>query len=48
MTHILHFAETIRDTLAWHITRPSDYELKTGLKLEREKELLQAWHNIVE
>ena len=37
-------AETIRDTLEWHRTRPDDYELKAGLKPEREKELLQLWH----
>jgi len=36
--------DTIRDTLNWHATRPATYKLKTGLKQEREKELLQAWH----
>lgn len=36
--------ETIRDTLAWHSTRPIDYEMKVGLKPEEEKELLAKWH----
>jgi 2'-hydroxyisoflavone reductase len=35
--------ETIRDTLEWHATRFEDYELKTGLKPDRERELLKAW-----
>lgn len=33
------------DTLAWAQTRPADYELRAGLKHEREQELLQAWRN---
>ncbi|MCK4421126.1 NAD-dependent epimerase/dehydratase family protein [candidate division WOR-3 bacterium] len=36
---------TIRDTLSWHATRGVDYELKTGLKPEREREFLKAWHD---
>ncbi len=36
-------AETIKDTLSWHATRPKDYKLKTGLTTEREKELLSTW-----
>jgi len=37
-------ADTICDTLAWHNTRPADYELKSGIKPEQEQKLLQAWH----
>ncbi|MBI3660304.1 SDR family oxidoreductase [Candidatus Acetothermia bacterium] len=36
-------AETIRDTLAWNTTRPSNTERRSGLKPEKEKELLQNW-----
>jgi len=36
-------AETIRDTLAWHATRPADYALKVGPKPEMEIELLKKW-----
>ena len=32
--------ETVRDTLAWANTRPTDYEWRAGLKPEREQELL--------
>jgi 2'-hydroxyisoflavone reductase len=39
--------ETIRDTLSWHATRPTDYEMKVGLKPEKEKELLAKWHGSV-
>jgi nucleoside-diphosphate-sugar epimerase len=35
-------AETIRDTEAWHRTRPADYEWRGGLTEAREKELLAA------
>ncbi len=35
-------ADTIRDTLAWDASRPSDTQ-RRGLKPEREGELLQAW-----
>lgn len=37
-------SETIRDTLAWSATRPSDYAFKAGLTGERESALLAAWH----
>jgi len=33
-------AETIKDTLDWAKTRPSDHEWRAGLKSEREQELL--------
>lgn len=36
-------AETIRDTLAWNATRPSNAERRSGLKPDKEKELLQNW-----
>lgn len=36
--------ETITDTLSWHATRPVDYEMKVGLKPDKEKELLAKWH----
>ncbi len=37
--------ETVRDTLAWHETRPADRKstLRSGLTPEREAELLAAW-----
>ncbi|WP_420641178.1 NAD-dependent epimerase/dehydratase family protein [Candidatus Leptofilum sp.] len=38
-------AETIRDTLTWQATRPTDHEWRAGLKREQEAELLQKWHN---
>lgn len=38
-------AETVADTLAWDQTRDAAIELKAGLKPEREKELLEAWHS---
>ena len=34
-------AETVRDTLAWANTRPTDHEWRAGLKPEREEELLK-------
>ncbi|MCK4941049.1 SDR family oxidoreductase [candidate division WOR-3 bacterium] len=37
--------ETISGTITWHTTRPSDYELKAGLKSEEEKEVLRKWHD---
>ena len=39
-------AETVSDTLAWHKTRPAaqQTELKIGIKSEREKKVLEAWH----
>jgi 2'-hydroxyisoflavone reductase len=39
-------AETIRDTLAWAATRPSDYQWKAGIAREREQSLLAAWHKL--
>lgn len=38
--------ETVRDTLAWHATRPEERKakLRSGLTAEREAELLAAWH----
>jgi 2'-hydroxyisoflavone reductase len=38
--------ETIRATLDWDSTRPGDLELRSGLKRERERELLQAWREL--
>lgn len=35
--------DTVKDTLAWTQTWPADYEMKAGLSLEREKELLELW-----
>lgn len=37
-------SDTIRDTLAWAKTRPADVEMRAGMKPERERELLRAWH----
>jgi nucleoside-diphosphate-sugar epimerase len=37
-------AETIRDTLDWLATRPTDYSWKAGMTPEREAETLAAWH----
>lgn len=36
--------ETIRDTLAWHATRPAGAPLRAGLTAERERQLLAEWH----
>lgn len=35
--------ETIKNTLEWHATRPSDYTLKVGPKPDQERELLEKW-----
>jgi 2'-hydroxyisoflavone reductase len=35
---------TIRDTLAWAQTRPSDHSWRAGMKPEREAELLREWN----
>jgi 2'-hydroxyisoflavone reductase len=37
---------TARETLAWHRTRPAERQatLRTGIKPDREKEVLVAWH----
>lgn len=37
-------AATVRDTLAWHRTRPADHQWRAGLTREREQALLAAWH----
>lgn len=39
-------AETARDTLEWHFTRPEQEQeaLRAGLSPEREAEVLAAWH----
>ncbi len=39
-------AETARDTLSWFKSQPAERqaEMKAGLKPEREKEVLAAWH----
>ncbi len=39
-------ADTIRDTLAWWDTLPTERrdKLKSGIKSDREKEVLAAWH----
>jgi len=36
-------SETVVDTRAWALSRPTDYTLKAGLDPERETELLSAW-----
>jgi 2'-hydroxyisoflavone reductase len=36
--------ETVRDTLAWVNTRPTDHEWRAGLQSEREQELLSLLH----
>jgi len=39
-------AVTARDTLSWHQSRPDEQqaELRIGIKADREKEVLEAWH----
>jgi 2'-hydroxyisoflavone reductase len=37
-------AETVRDTLAWALTRPAGYEWRNGLSPEKEAALLAEWH----
>jgi 2'-hydroxyisoflavone reductase len=39
-------AETARETLEWHRTRPAEAQakLRAGLTAEREAEVLAAWH----
>jgi 2'-hydroxyisoflavone reductase len=37
--------ETVRATLAWDSTRPPEEELRSGLKRERETELLRGWQS---
>jgi 2'-hydroxyisoflavone reductase len=38
--------DTVRDTLAWHRSRPAEEQakLKAGIAPEREKQVLAAWH----
>jgi len=38
--------DTVRDTLAWHATRPPERQaaLRSGLSAEQETKLLEAWH----
>jgi 2'-hydroxyisoflavone reductase len=38
--------ETVRDTLAWHETRPADRKaaLRSGFTPEQEAAILAAWH----
>jgi 2'-hydroxyisoflavone reductase len=36
-------AETVRDTLAWDLTRPTDAVRRAGLARHREREVLAAW-----
>jgi len=38
--------ETVRDTIDWAATRPSDHEWRAGLKAEREAELLTKIFNL--
>ena len=42
------YADTIRDTVSWHATRPSDYKLLAGLESEQEQELLKLWKEMLE
>jgi 2'-hydroxyisoflavone reductase len=35
--------ESIRDTLAWHKTRPADLEMKAGIDPEKERKVLSDW-----
>jgi 2'-hydroxyisoflavone reductase len=37
-------AETLRDTLSWAATRPTDYTWKAGITRTRESALLESWH----
>jgi 2'-hydroxyisoflavone reductase len=39
-------AVTARDTLSWHQSRPDEQqaELRTGIKADRERKVLEAWH----
>jgi len=39
--HVRPLLETVRDTLAWALTRPRNYPLRAGLSAEREAALLQ-------
>ena len=37
-------ADTVRDTLTWAQSRPAEHEWRAGLKPERERVVLEAWH----
>jgi 2'-hydroxyisoflavone reductase len=39
-------SETVRDTLAWQLARPPEQQakMKAGISPERERELLDGWH----
>lgn len=37
--------DTVKDTLLWLNTLSDDREWKAGLKVDKEKEVLQAWHS---
>jgi len=37
--------DTVRDTLTWAVTRPTDHEWRAGLKSEREQELLRLLYH---
>ena len=38
-------AETIRDTLSWAATRPTNHTWQAGITREREAALLESWHS---
>jgi 2'-hydroxyisoflavone reductase len=42
-------SKTAADTLEWHMARPAKQqaELRIGIKPDREKEVLAAWHKKV-
>ena len=37
-------SETVRDTLEWDLSRPADTQRRAGLAREKEREVLDAWH----
>ena len=41
-------SDTVKDTLIWNATRPTDVERRAGLKPERERELLKSLAHYVE
>ena len=43
--HIRPLSLTLEDTLRWVRSRPTDYLWRSGLSVEREHELLEAWHS---
>lgn len=46
--HIMPIVQTVRDTLAWHLSRPQSeqMQLKAGLPAAREQEILSTWHRL--